>query len=137
MLWCYSPLMILGSSFRSHVPSRSRLHGLFRVASFACLAGLSVACSSEGDDGGDGTPDPTPSNAIQITDANQYSSVATIRIPSIEVAPTDITIDWSGVTKDLQCHDVDPATDLVNVSFLRFKNKTEEEIATELTKSRL
>lgn len=115
----------------------SRLHGLSRVLSLACLASLSAACSSEGDDGGDGGPGPTPSNAIQMADANQYSSTATLRIPSVEVAPTDITIDWSDVTQDLQCHDVDPESDLVNVSFLRFQNKTEEEIATELTKSRL
>jgi hypothetical protein len=139
MLWCYSLPMI------SRVLLPFRALGGFKnclvVASVVCTASLGAGCSSEGDDdgaaGSGGTGGGTTNAVtIPITDANQYTSEATLDIPSIEVVAENITIGWSGVSSDLQCNDVD-VSDLVNVSFLRFEGMTEEEVAEELTKSRI
>ena len=139
MLWCYSAPMI------SRVPSllgyrtRARLSALVGLLSVVCTAGLSAGCS-DGDDDGDDSPGSGGGGAgkvtMPITDANQYTSEADLTIPNVDTVAGDITINWSAVTDDLQCHDV-VAGDLINASFLRFEGMTHAQVEEELTKNRL
>jgi hypothetical protein len=124
-------------SNRSSSPVRRASFATFlRVFPVLCAAALSAACSSEGDD--DGTPTPPGGDpTIIVTDANQYTSDATLTIPTIETAAVDVEFDWTAVTVDLQCNPVNPQADIRNISFLRFQGKTEEDIEEELTSSRL
>jgi hypothetical protein len=79
---------------------------------------LLPACSSKS--GG-----TTMGNVI-ITDANNYSSVSSLTIPVVPVAPlSDLTFTWDGLTKDLLCH---PAGTVDNVAFLQIKNQTQMQV---------
>jgi hypothetical protein len=139
MLWCYSLPMISPASFS--VGKTARFRTVLGVCTVLLAASFSAGCSSDGDDDDAGTAGTggTSSNpggvTIPITDTNQYTSQAALDIPTIETVAGDITIDWSGVTNDLLCHDVEQM-DLVNASFLKFAGMTEEEVEAELTKSR-
>jgi hypothetical protein len=48
------------------------------------------------------------------------------------VAGQDVDICWTGLTKDLQCHDVAPATDIKNISLVQFVNKTQQQAQVDL-----
>jgi hypothetical protein len=132
MLWCYSLPMFSGLS-PSGSGSRPKLTPFSRALLVSCAAALSVACGGDEGDDKPAPPPPVPATIV-ITDAEQYTSEADLDIPVVQTAPTNITIDWSGVTKDLQCHDV-AANGIVNASFLKFPGMTQAEVEAELTKS--
>lgn len=70
--------------------------------------------------------EPTP----DLSDANNYAFVGALNVPSLETASgVDVTVDWSALTQDIQCHDLDPAQDIDNVGMVRFGSLTEAEVA--------
>jgi hypothetical protein len=66
-----------------------------------------------------------------MTDANNYTASSHMTIPVIPTkAATDLTLDWSGITKDLLCH---TATPIKSVTFAVFPNKTKMALENELS----
>lgn len=98
------------------------------LAAFAALH--SYGCGSDAE--------PQSSRgAVMLRDENNYSSMSSLSIPVVETAVGDLDICWKNATKDLQCHDVDPAADLDNVSLLRFLHLSEAEVEQKLTSGQL
>src|SRR5690349_7325540 len=79
---------------------------------------LAPACSSGG--GGSGAV-----GNVVIKDANNYTSVSTLTIPTLQTAPmADLTFTWDAITKDLLCHPSGssvPTGSIDNVAFLQIK----------------
>lgn len=100
------------------------------ASSFRALATVAggclvlVACESTDKPGG-----MTGASNIFLDDTNNYHSTSALMLPTVEtISGGDIEICWPNVTKDLQCHDVVPLTDLDNVGFLRFLHLTEADV---------
>jgi len=69
------------------------------------------------------------SGDLVLDDSNNYSFSGALNIPSVSVqSQTDLTVDWSAMAYDYQCHDVDPADDIDNVAVLVFQDLSEEEV---------
>ena len=65
---------------------------------------------------------------IFLEDPNNYTFDGAISIGEIPVAPqTDLQYDWSGVTQDIQCHDLNPTT-ITKSALTRFQNLSVEEV---------
>src|SRR5215468_7661337 len=79
-------------------------------------------------------PDPWPVGNIVLHDANNYSSLTTLTVPTIQTTPAaDLEVCWDGVMKDLLCHALVPDTgDIDNVSFLQIPNMTHAQVADKL-----
>ena len=93
--------------------------------------GDDTAVGSGGDEGGDegGDDGPDPSGLIPLTDADNYTYQGTLDAPSTAVKElTDISISWSSLSTDLQCHDLDPVADIDNTVLLVFPYLTQEEV---------
>ena len=83
-----------------------------------------AACGSSGG-GGSGAV-----GNVVIKDANNYSSMSSLTIPTIQTAPcADLSITWDGITKDLLCH---TATSIDNVAFVKIPNKMKATLENEL-----
>lgn len=88
---------------------------------------LLAACST--------TVEPT---LIELQDENNYSFEGDLSVPVLSTTSgSDITLDWSALASDLQCHDLDPAADIDNVGLVRFKNKTQAEVELGMEKDTL
>ncbi len=86
------------------------------------------ACAPTESDTGE-APDPAADGSIVLTDANNYAFSGTLDGPSFAVAErADVTLDWSALTTDLQCHALDPVADVDNVALLNFPYLTEAEV---------
>jgi hypothetical protein len=77
----------------------------------AAAAALSIpAC------GGNGAAPPPmcTGNALVAAEANNYTFTSNLRLPTVNVQPraADLTINWSGVTKDMQGNTVDTLTSI-------------------------
>lgn len=81
-----------------------------------------VGCSSSG--GGSSQQSVTCTNGtIVANEANNYSFTSSLMLHPVKVKPmSDLTFDWSGVTKDFLGHTVDPVKDL-NLIFLLSYNE--------------
>lgn len=78
------------------------------------------------DDSGD---PPVPGETVYLTDAHNYRYSGLIDAPNIPTqAGVDVTFDWSGLAKDIQCHDTDPVADIDSASVVAFRDLTEEEV---------
>lgn len=96
-----------------------------------CDGAESAAADTEGTDKG-------PSSYILFQDANNYTFESTLYIPSVETAASaDIEFCWDGLTRDFQCHEMDPAADIGNIGLVRVRNMTEQEIADALSRGDL
>jgi len=96
---------------------------------------LLVACLDAADDSADtaelgqAVDPPDPSGLIALGDGNNYGFDGQLDGPTIPLAAEqDATIDFSGLDKDLQCHDLDPVADVDNVALLMFRYLTETEV---------
>ncbi len=79
-----------------------------------------------------------PGGVIELKDENNYSFEGTLTIPSVETAAGgDVEICWDELTKDIQCHDLDPLNDIDSVSLVRFRNLSETEIEESLSSGEL
>jgi hypothetical protein len=75
---------------------------------------------------------------VFLADVNNYSYESMLHIPIVETAASsDIEICWDGLTRDFQCHDMDPAADIDNATVIRIRNMSEEEIETALSQGDL
>jgi len=96
------------------------------------VTALSVGC------GGSGGGGPAPEGNVVLRDENNYTSQSTLTIPVVQTAPgADLEICWDAVMKDILCHDIVPATDIDNVSFLQIQNMSKAQIETKLALGQL
>jgi hypothetical protein len=95
-----------------------------------------------GADGGDEpAPEadpPDPDGEIALGDENNYTFDGVLDGPTYPVAEkSDVRLDWSQLSKDLQCHDLDPAAEIDNLSLLVFPYLSQEEIEAGLSADNL
>jgi hypothetical protein len=65
---------------------------------------------------------PPPEGNVFITDGNNYTAMGSLTISGVETAVgTDIDICWGGISKDLQCHDVNPLTQIDAIGLIAFR----------------
>lgn len=58
---------------------------------------------------------------VELLDENNYSFVGDLHVPVYETrAGQNVTVGWSAMAHDLQCHDIDPAADIDNIALIRF-----------------
>ena len=68
-------------------------------------------------------------DTLDLTNADNYSYGGTVDIPVIETAAgVNIEVCFDQLTDDMQCHDTNPAVDIVNVGFTRVPDLTPQEI---------
>lgn len=64
---------------------------------------------------------------LLLSDANNYTFTGDLDIPTIRTAVgADLLLDWTAVTEDIQCHGLDPSTDVDFVYLVRFAIPEEE-----------
>ena len=75
---------------------------------------------------------------LALVDANNYVFSGSMDITAYEVAErTDITIDWSQLTEDLQTHELDPEVDINTSAIVVFRYMTNDEVETGLSENTL
>lgn len=96
---------------------------------------LFVACLDLADDTAETAEEgqtlepPDASGLIALGDDNNYAFDGRLDGPTISLAAEqDATIDFSGLDKDLQCHELDPVADIDNVALLMFRYLSETEV---------
>ena len=95
----------------------------------ALTATLAAAGCPSGDDDTDDLAGPVP-----LTDEHQYQFDGGIDAPTLETASaTDLQICWDQLDEDIQCHAMDPDTDVDNVGLIRFRHMDEPEIEAAMT----
>ena len=78
----------------------------------ACTAPLLLVAIGCG--GSDGQPTMCVGANVVAHERNNYAFSSTITLPPVTVAPmSNLTFDWSGLTKDFLGHPLNPATDIV------------------------
>jgi len=87
------------------------------------LAIASPACSSGGGGGAGGSGGGTCSSSTLVaTEAHNFAFTSTLTFPPVKVAQkSDLSFDWSGVTKDFLGHNIDPKKDLNTILVLMWK----------------
>ena len=91
------------------------------------FASLTTGCSD------DPVPPEPPAvgGTIKLDDTNQFRTVVSeLHLQTVTAAAEyNLTVDWSAIKYDLQCHAVDPAQDINDVLFLRFTDTTKEAVS--------
>jgi hypothetical protein len=91
------------------------------MATLMCVA---AACG-----GGGGNSNPGTANAY-LTNANNYTSVSSLAIPTVTTAAgADLHVCWTTLSTDLLGHTVVPAQDIDHVTFLQVVGLTKDQIA--------
>lgn len=73
---------------------------------------------------------PKAGRVIALVDDHNYAYDSTIDVPQVATAAeSDLIFSWAGLTEDMQCHDIEPVTDVDNVAVLVFSNLTQPEVA--------
>lgn len=66
----------------------------------------------------------------QLGNANNYVFSGHLTIPSFPLAAgEDVSLDWSTLSRDLQCHAIDPVADIDNVALMVFPYLNQDEVA--------
>ena len=66
---------------------------------------------------------------IVLTDENNFSFFSNIITDSTVIPERqDATVDWSGLSRDILQNDVDPTTDVGELSLIRFGDLSQEEV---------
>jgi hypothetical protein len=89
---------------------------------------------------GSSTPSPPegPKGNVVLHDENNYASQSTLTIPTVQTAAgADLTVCWDGIAKDILCHDLMPATEIDNVSFLQIPNMSQSDVEAKLALGKL
>jgi hypothetical protein len=85
-----------------------------------------------------GNKDDSGVEAIELSNSNNYSWTGGLKIPGFETAETsDIHLDFSQLTQDMLCHDMDPVADVDILGLTRFPRLSEEEVGKGLTDNSL
>jgi hypothetical protein len=100
---------------------------------------LALAMPAAGCGGSSGTATPEwPKGNVVLHDENNYASRSALAIPTVQTAPgADLTVCWDGIAKDILCHDLTPATDIDNVSFLQIPNLSPSDVEAKLALGQL
>jgi len=91
------------------------------------LVATALSCDKDSDTAAAGTCEPS----ISFADANNFFFVGTLDIPIVQTTADNvdqIQVCWDQVAEDIQCHDVDPAGDVDNVTMIRFTSLSYDEI---------
>ena len=73
-----------------------------------------------------------------LANENNYSWSGGLNIPEFTTGEhVDVHLDFTALTDDMLCHDMDPVADVDNVSLTRFHNFSNAEIASGLTNNSL
>jgi hypothetical protein len=113
-----------------------RIGTTFRAFGTLCATiGVAVALAGCEDTGK--TDDDPPSGNISLQDENNYTSSSELKLDTLETSASDLEICWPNLTADLQCHELDPAKDINNVSLLRFRNTTQAQVTERLVAGNL
>lgn len=105
----------------------------FSILLLACTTGG----GGTGGGGGCGSGDDE-NDVISLLNENNYDWTGGLNIPAYETAElVDIHFDWSGLEKDMLCHDMDPVADIDSLGLTRFPLLSEEEVAEGLTNDSL
>lgn len=76
--------------------------------------------------------------SVFLKNDNNYSWSGGLVIPSFQTAEhVDVHMDFSALTVDMLCHDMDPVADVDNLGLTRFPRLTQAEVATGLTNNSL
>jgi hypothetical protein len=113
-----------------------RIGTTFRAFGTLCAAVGAAAALAGCEDTGEADGDQ-PSGNISLRDENNYTSSSDLMLDTLETSASDLEICWEGLTSDLQCHELDPATDINNVSLLRFRNTTQAQVTQRLVAGNL
>ena len=107
---------------------------MFRFShSILLLSLLSLACSGDKDDSG-GSDIVDPDSIVELSDGGNFAYTGDLSPTSTQTAEmANLHFDWSQVANDLQCHSMDPATDVDNIALMVFPNLTQAEVAAELS----
>ena len=102
-------------------------------------ASLLLATACGGDDGGGGGGGgakptenicelgPNDSAVLLAAEPNNYSFMSQLKVAETLVAPrTELTFDWTGLTKDFSMHDIDPMQDIDMVAVIIWRVDNEE-----------
>ena len=90
-------------------PSRHTRASHYTLIAAICIAAPLVGCGSSNSSNNSG------STNIMLKNENNYSSTSTLALTNVNtVSGQDVEICWGDLLKDLQCHDVAPATDIKN-----------------------
>ncbi len=82
--------------------------------------------------------DDSAAEAIELANENNYSWSGGLVIPSFQTAEhVDVHMDFSALTVDMLCHDMDPVADVDNLGLTRFPRLTQDEVAAGLTNNSL
>ncbi len=66
---------------------------------------------------------------VYLAEENNYSYESVLHIPVVETSSReDVEICWNELTRDFQCHEMDPAKDIDNATIVRIRNMSESEI---------
>lgn len=96
------------------------------------LLPLLAACT------GRGNKDDSGAEPVLLQNDNNYSWSGGLVIPSFQTAEhVDVHMDFSPLTVDMLCHDMDPVADVDNLGLTRFPRLTQAEVATGLTNNSL
>lgn len=96
------------------------------------LAASLLACGDKADDSG-----AVEAN-IFLADANNFSYTGDISVPSITTrSGADVEVCWGDLSKDLQCHDLDPVNEIDNVGLVRFPHMSQAEVEVGLSENSL
>lgn len=83
-----------------------------------------------GDDSAETGPEDTgPFGPYVLSDGHNYSFSGELDGPTVRTrSATDLHIDWSALTLDMQCHPMDPVADTDNLALLAFPYLSEAEV---------
>jgi hypothetical protein len=71
---------------------------------------------------GSNTPSSSGANSLVASEAHNYAFTSTLTFPPIKVAPkSDLTLDWSAVSKDFLGHSLDNKKDLNTILVMMWK----------------
>lgn len=91
------------------------------------IVSLLAACAGGGDEDGE---DSAAAGALPFANENNYSFAGDLTIPSYPLAAgEDVRLDWTGLTRDLQCHEADPVADIDNAALMVFPYLNQAEVA--------
>ena len=123
---------------KHRTPRRTTIFFIIISSGLGWTSCSSDASPSADTDTGTETAHDTDPVDILLTDENNFSFESSLSLSSIETAAApDIEICWENLTRDFQCHEMDPIEDVDNVSLVRIRNMTEEEIAASLSEGDL
>lgn len=85
-----------------------------------------------------GTDDSADAECVLLQNENNYAWTGGLVIPEyITAEKEDIKIDFSALTDDMLCHEMDPVADVDNLGLTRFPHMDEQEVSSGLTNNSL